>query len=72
MSDKIIKYYLLCTVRLGSKAHMVDKLPEKERNVVFTQREIKLFLREIDGHYIANEVVVGGKERYERKPIIVI
>lgn len=71
-SGKITKYYLLCTVRMGGKAHIVDEIPEKQLNIIFTKKEIDLFLRKHDGHYIAREIVVGGYSENERQPIIVI
>lgn len=70
MSEKIVKYYLLCTVRMGSKIHIVDELPDKKLNIILTRKEMNLYLRKQDGHYIAREIVVGGA--YERLPIVVI
>jgi predicted metal-dependent peptidase len=70
MSGKLVKYYLLCTVRQGGKAHIVDKIPAKQLNIVFTGKEVGLFLRQHDGHLIAREIVTGGST--ERQPIVVI
>ncbi len=70
MADKIKKYYLLCTVRMRTKAHNVDERPDKKLPAIFTKKEINLFLRTSDGHYIAREIVVGGS--IERLPIVVI
>jgi len=74
MTDvRIINYYLLSTVRMGSKAHIIDSIPEKKLGMILTKKEVMLFLRERDGHYMAREVVVGGRESTrERPPIIVI
>ncbi len=72
--DKLTKYYLLCTVRMGQKAHIIDELATGAE-IVFTKREINLFLRKVDGHYIAREVVVGGARMGGstlRQPILVI
>ncbi len=75
--DKIVNYYLLCTVRMGYKAHIIDEIKPKDLEIVFTKREIELFLRKHDDHYIAREIVVGGDEtnntqRYTRMPIVMI
>jgi hypothetical protein len=74
--DGIKKYYLLCTVRLGKKAHVIDDI-RSNIDFVFTKREINLFLREVDGHLIARELVVGGRggpsrgQAHDRQPIVV-
>jgi hypothetical protein len=66
MADRITQYYLLCTIRIGKKAHVADAIAE----VVFTKKEVNLLLRKHNGHYIAHEIVVGGHQ--ERAPIICI
>jgi hypothetical protein len=61
-------------VRQGGKSHVVDKIPSKQLNIIFTSKEIGLFLRQHDGHLIAREIVTGGNENRNsiRKPIVVI
>lgn len=78
--DKIINYYLLCTVRMGRKAHIIDDIKPKDLEIIFTKKEIELYLRKHDGCYIAREIVVGGDEmqntqnaqRYTRMPVVII
>ena len=73
MSDQITSYFRLCAVRLGDYSHVVDELPRADVGAIFTQREVELFLRERDGHYMARETVIGGgAERPARDKVIVI
>lgn len=60
--EEIIKYYLLCSVRAGTRKHIVNELPNKKLNVIFTKKEIDLYLRMQDGNYVAKEVIVGGSD----------
>lgn len=70
-SDKLVKYYLLCTVRQGSKAHVISTV-EAKIGTVFTKKEVTLFLRKHDGYYTAREIVIGGGgQPAVRAPIIV-
>ncbi len=70
--DKLAKYYQLCTVRMGKKAHMIDDLARTDVDVILTKKEVDLFFRQADGHYIAREIVVGGAPTYVRKPVMII
>lgn len=70
MSDSIIKYYLLCTVRLGGKRHMLNDLEPEQLTITLTKKELSLYLRKHDGQYIINDTVVGGEEAVD--PIIVM
>ncbi len=72
VNEKIVNYYLLCTTRIGGKTHIVDALQDTQLNIVFTKKEIDLFLRKHDKHYIAREIVVGGSEQTGRARVIVI
>ncbi len=70
--NKITKYYLLCTVRMGQKAHIVDTLDMAQMNAIFTKKEIDLYLSKADGHYTAREIVIGGGgNRNPRLPVLV-
>ncbi len=76
MDDRIIKYYLLCTVRIGSKAHIVNEIPDKKLSIVFTKKEIGLFLRKQGNQWIAKDIVVGGhqtnNQAHDRLPVIIV
>jgi len=71
MQDNIINYYLLCSVRLGTKRHMINELPPESIDVIFSKKEQELFLRKLDGVYIINETVIGGSDE-DDGPIVVI
>ncbi len=66
--DRITKYYLLCTVRMGGKAHMVSGLTSPQLGAVFTKKEVDLYLRPVsrgaastrEAVYTAREIVIGG------------
>lgn len=60
--NKIINYYLLCSVRLGVRAHIINEIPAKKINVLLTQKEINLYLRLQNGLYVAREHIIGGEE----------
>lgn len=70
MSDSIVKYYLLCTVRLGGKRHMLNDLEPEQLTITLTKKELSLYLRKHDGQYIINDTVVGGADAVD--PIIVM
>ncbi len=71
--DRITKYYLLCTIRMGQKTHIVDMLDSAQLNIVFTKKEADLYLRKMGDHYTARETIIGGYGgRGPRQPIIVI
>ena len=60
--DSIRNYYLLCTTRLGTKKHIVNELPSKGFETLFTKKEILLFFRKVDGIYTARELIIGSDE----------
>lgn len=62
-NEKITKYYLLCSTRLGARKHIINELPDKKLNIILTKKEIDLFLRQQDGYYVAREVIIGGNEK---------
>lgn len=83
--DKLTRYYLLCTIRMGSKAHVVDELIGRAQpaHPIFTAKEMDLYFRKQDGHYTAREIVIGGEDgdmttppalpqRHARHPAIII
>lgn len=57
-ADRIKNYYLLCTVHNGGKSHMVSGL--SNLSVIFTKKEVSLFLQAQGDQYIVREAVVGG------------
>jgi hypothetical protein len=61
---------------MGKKAHIISELPERDLKVVFSSVELELYMRQLDGNYIAREVVVGGSEtkynKYKREKVIVL
>lgn len=60
--EKITNYYLLCTIRLGKKSHIINNLKKDDFNKLFSTREVDLFLRKQGEYYIAREIVVGGDD----------
>ena len=75
-NEKIISYYLLCTIQQGGKSHMINELSDDKLSVILTKKEVKLYLRKQDDAYVAREIVVGGAQpntqQYERLPVIII
>ncbi len=79
--DRLVNYYLLCTIRMGTKSHVVTALKGEDIEAVFTKKEVCLYLRRVGDHYMAREVVIGGNQGHElplgrtggsRRPIIVV
>jgi len=62
MDSRIVKYYLLCTIRNGVKRHIINEVPSTAISVVLTKKEIALYLRSTDGNYVARDIVIGGTE----------
>jgi hypothetical protein len=61
MSDeKIIKYYLLCTIRAGSKKHLFSDITDRDKGTIITKKELLVYFKLRDGDYIAKETIVGG------------
>lgn len=64
MSDeKIIKYYLLCTVRMGGKKHIVSDVLKKNQIVIISEHDMNIFFRKQNNNLVAKDVVVGGTKR---------
>jgi hypothetical protein len=72
VNEKITKYYLLCSVRMGMRKHIVNELPDKKINVIFTGKEISLYFRQQDGCYVAREIIIGGNTSNTNNTVIVI
>lgn len=72
--EEIVRYYLLCSIRLGERKHIINQIPDKKLNLVLTKKEITLFFRKQDGVWVAAEDVIGGAEepKAERGRVIVI
>jgi len=68
--EQLKSYYLLCTVHLGGKKHIIQDARARDREIIFTKKEIPLYFRQINGAMIAREAVVGGSSG--PGPIIVI
>lgn len=58
--ERIIKYYLLCTVKNGSKRHIVTEMADKTRGNMITKKDIDVFLRPHGADYAVRDSVVGG------------
>jgi hypothetical protein len=58
----LVNYYLLCSVRLGGKAHLFNELAAADLARVLTEKEIGTYLRKHDGRYIVHETIVGGNQ----------
>jgi hypothetical protein len=61
ITDNILNYYLLCSIRMGDKQHFINSIQDKI-NIIFTKKEINLFLRKQGEYYVANELIIGGNE----------
>ena len=68
-ADAIRRYYLLCTQAANGKAHILSALRDK-LPVVFTRKEIELYLRDANDELIAHETVVGGGDNADPTHII--
>jgi phage terminase large subunit-like protein len=63
MSDEkiiIIKYLLLCTVRAGSKKHILTDVSDENLSTIITKKEMSIYFKKHDGDLIVKESVVGG------------
>lgn len=66
-NEKIIRYYKLCTVRIGERKHIIDGIKNTIAPLV-TKKDIETYFRNQDGYLVPREIVVGGS----RQPIILI
>ena len=62
VKEEIRNYYLLCTVRIGKRAHIVEQIQKDKLNILFTGKEKTLYFREQNGRLVANEKIIGGNE----------
>jgi hypothetical protein len=62
VSEKIVNYYLLCSVGTGKSAHGMAAFSKKELESLLTRKEQEAFLKIVQGRLIANENVVGGDD----------
>jgi hypothetical protein len=60
-SDKIINYYLLCKIR-DRALPIVNNISDKNFDVLFTKKQVTMYLRERDNKYIIKEYIIGGEE----------
>lgn len=58
--EKIINYYLLCSVASGKLSHPMNDLAKKELDALLTKKEQEEFLKTLNGKLVANETIVGG------------
>jgi hypothetical protein len=68
---QIIKYYLLSSIRLGERRHLVNELPDKKLELIFTKKEILLYLRKQDGVWVPRENVIGGSSNDDKRVIVI-
>jgi hypothetical protein len=61
-NDIIRQYYLLCTIKNGQKIHVIDSISEKDRRAVIGEKDFAAMFRLQDGHYAANDIVIGGED----------
>lgn len=63
LSDKIVSYYLLCSVT-GKLPHIVNRLDAGELAALLTSREKKQYLRPLRSstECITTETVIGGRD----------
>ena len=72
MSDeKIIKYYLMCTVRLGGKRHPASDILRENQIVIINKLDVETFFRKQDNSLVINDIVVGGANTNDEKIIMV-
>jgi len=69
--DLIKKYYLLCSAQIGERKHIINDISNENRDLLFSKKEISVFLRKKDGLYVAREVIIGGRE-VNNTPCVVI
>lgn len=69
-SEKIIKYYLLCTIRSGSKKHIFDEVADTDLNTIITKKELSVYFKKHDNDTIVKESVVGGSDN--NKKVLVV
>lgn len=63
INSVIRDYYLLCSSSIGQKKLILSELETKDLEIIFTKKEINLYLREREpGIYIAKETIVGGQQ----------
>lgn len=59
--EKIRKYFLLCTARMGGQRRaIVDRIAPEDLAKILTKTDIDLFLRRQNGHLTARDSVIGG------------
>lgn len=58
--EKIINYYLLCSVSTGKSTHLMASFNKAELDSLMTSVEQKAYLRTIHGKLVAKENIVGG------------
>lgn len=61
--EKIIKYYLLCTTRNGSKRHILTDINPDVRSIIINKKDVLTYFKTRDGDLIANETIVGGDDQ---------
>jgi len=60
VDERIIKYYLLCTTRNGSKRHIATELYSRTRGNMITKKDFDVYLRPHGDHFAVKDSVVGG------------
>ena len=60
--EKIINYYLLCSVGTGKIEHPISNLNKSELDLLMSKKEQEEFLKTYNGKLVVNETVVGGND----------
>jgi hypothetical protein len=50
---------------------MVSTLPDKKLELVFTKKEVALYLRKQDGAWVVRETVIGGKDSDDKRVVVI-
>lgn len=62
VDERIVKYYLLCTTRNGSKRHIASELYTRTRGNMITKKDYETYLRPHGEYFAIKDSVVGGNE----------
>ncbi len=69
--NRIRQYYLMCTVRNGGKQHIIEEIHSKI-DIVYKQKEVKIYFKQIAGKYVIRENIVGGDDLPKQRQKILV
>lgn len=69
MNPVIVHYYRLCSARLGDRSHIVDSI-RRDLDDIFTPADMEQYFALVDGHLVAKETIIGGKDTSDPIPNI--